>query len=92
MMKPLQDHVDTLKGRPKDERQAVALGTAGAVVALLLVAWAFFFLKGVRDTQFTPASLVVPNDAASEPIVQQDLDPNQIPASDQFGSPSAAQQ
>ncbi len=87
----VQKTIDNLKDRPKDERQAVAIGTASAVVAVLLVAWAFFFLKGVRETQMTPTSLIPPSDTSYAPVVQQGVGQNDIPANDQFGSPVTQQ-
>lgn len=37
--------VDTLKERPKEERTAVAASVAVFVVVILIIGWAFFFVK-----------------------------------------------
>jgi len=41
--------VDDLKGKPKEERTAVAGSIAVMVVVLLLVGWGFFFLKRITS-------------------------------------------
>lgn len=48
----VQDHIDNLKDRPKDERVAVAGGIASGIVLVILVAWAILFFKNIqRGTQ-----------------------------------------
>lgn len=44
----IQKTVDSLKDKPKDEKKAIAGGIAILVVAVLIVAWGFFFLKKVQ--------------------------------------------
>lgn len=39
--------VEDLKGRPKDEKQAVAGGIAITIAVLLFVIWGFFFFKKI---------------------------------------------
>jgi len=39
--------VEDLKGRPKDEKTAVAGGAAVLVVTILFLAWGFFFFKKI---------------------------------------------
>lgn len=46
----LQKAVDNMKGRPQDERKAVAGGIAVMVVAVLVVVWSILFLRGLRHT------------------------------------------
>ena len=41
--------IENLRERPKDERRAVALGVALAVVAILFVGWAIFFVRKVQS-------------------------------------------
>jgi len=43
----MKNAIEDLKGKPKEERTAVAGGIAVMVVALLLVGWGFFFLKKI---------------------------------------------
>ena len=45
----IQKTVNNLKDRPKDERKAVAGGIAITVIAILLVGWAFFFIKRIQS-------------------------------------------
>lgn len=45
----VQKTIDNLKDKPKDERKAVAGGIAIAVIAVLLVGWAFLFIKKIQS-------------------------------------------
>lgn len=84
----LQQHVDKLKDRPKDERQVVAISTAGAVVLILIVVWAFYFLKSLRAEQTASGAVYdIPTDTAQVQVTQtyQTYDTN--PRKDQFGLP-----
>lgn len=85
---PLQGHVDRMKERPKDERQAVAIGTAGAVVLILIIGWAFLFLKGLRRDQVASGQVFdIPQDVSAAPVVQTYQTYDQEPQEDQFGLP-----
>jgi len=87
----VQRTIDNLKDRPKDERQAVALGTAGAVVLILLVGWAFFFLKSLRTEQAQNAQPYAPD--LTTPGYQDTPAPMQTApsATDDFGMPNTNQ-
>lgn len=43
-----QKALESAKDKPKDEKQAIAGGIAVAVVAVLLVGWAFFFFRSIQ--------------------------------------------
>lgn len=47
----VQKTLNNLKNRPKDERVAVASGTAILVVLILFIGWAYFFLKKIQSGQ-----------------------------------------
>jgi len=56
--------MDDLKGRPKEERTATAGAVAMAIMALLFIGWAFFFLqklsRGVPvETEWGPRQDVI---------------------------------
>lgn len=87
----VQRTINNLKDRPKDERQVVALGTAGAVVLILLVAWAFFFLKSLRTEQTQNAQPYAPD--LTTPGYQDTPAPTQaVPSgTDDFGNPTIYQ-
>lgn len=86
----IQKTVDNLKDRPKDERQAVAIGTAGVVVLLLLVGWAFYFLKSIRTEQSVSAQQYdVPD--LSTPTYQDNAPANSYQGTDQFGVPNTSE-
>jgi len=53
--------VHKLRERPKDERVAVAAGTALSVVALLFIGWAAFFLHGAGSGQFVETAVPPPS-------------------------------
>jgi hypothetical protein len=52
----VQKTLNNLKERPKDERVAVASGTAIFVVFILFIGWAYFFLKQIQSGQLTDIS------------------------------------
>ena len=84
----MQKTLNNLKNKPKEDRQVVAVSAAGAVVLILLVAWAFFFLKSLRREQSTQfENLDVPIDTAYEPVQQTGVYEN-TQYSDQFGQPA----
>lgn len=84
----LQQHVDNLKQRPKDERQVVAVGFAGAVVIILIVIWGFYFLKSLRQEQIqTGGQFDIPADTSSIPVTQTYQAYDTSPQQDQFGLP-----
>jgi len=45
----VQKTIDSLKGRPKDERKAVAGGIAVFVIIVLLLAWGILFFKRIQS-------------------------------------------
>lgn len=44
----VQKSIDNLKGRPKDEKTAVATGGAVLVMIILLFGWGLWFLQNVK--------------------------------------------
>lgn len=48
----IQKSIDNLKGRPKEERTAVAGGIAVGVIIILLIGWSFWFIKKIQRNQF----------------------------------------
>ncbi len=82
----LQNHVDKLKDRPKDERQVVAIGFAGTVVLILIVAWGFFFLKSLRQEQVSAGQqFEIPQETGNIPVTQTYQAYDTGVQSDQFG-------
>ena len=47
----MQQTIDKLKEKPKEQHTAVAGGIATVVVAVLLIGWAFFYLKKILSEQ-----------------------------------------
>ena len=45
----VQKTINNLKGRPDEEKQAVASGAAIGFVIILLIAWGFFFAKKIQN-------------------------------------------
>jgi hypothetical protein len=67
----VQKSLDSLKGRPHDEKKAVAGGIAIAVVVVLLIAWGFLFLRNIKKG--APASLengAVPTDQFNMDLIK----------------------
>ena len=56
----VQKALDDLKERPHDEKTTVASSIAIAVVIILLIGWAFIFLRNIRKTPPTLEGGVVP--------------------------------
>jgi hypothetical protein len=84
----VQKSINNLKERPKDERQVVAIGFAGVVVLILVVAWGFFFLKDLRKEQAASGQLYEINqDTGSVPVTQTYQSYDTTPKQDQFGLP-----
>ncbi len=85
----VQKTLDNLKERPKEDKQAVALGAAGTVVLILLIGWAFLFFRSLgtqnnmiqQDDTYT--NIV---DTGSTPVQQTGVRYNTNGA-DQFGAP-----
>lgn len=46
----VQQKLNDLKGRPHDEKKAVAGGIAVFVVVILVIAWGFLFLRRMQNT------------------------------------------
>lgn len=85
----VQKTINNLKDRPKDERQVVAIGFAGTVVLVLIVAWGFFFLKSLRQEQVSAGQQFdIPQDTGSIPVTQTYQAYDATVKSDQFGQPS----
>lgn len=85
----VQKTINNLKDRPKEERQVVAVGAAGIIVLILLVGWAFFFLKSIRREQSAIQSAVdIPQDGGAAPVQQTGTTYDSFQGSDQFGRPS----
>lgn len=85
----MQKTIGNLKERPKDERQVVAISTAGAVVLILVVVWAFYFLKSLRQQQTeSGAAYEVPVDSGSASVTQTYQSYDTGAKSDQFGLPA----
>lgn len=84
----LQQHVDKLKDRPKDERQVVAISSAGAVVLILIVVWGFYFLKSLRQEQTqSGAAYDVPAEVVHQQVTQTYQTYDNSVQKDQFGLP-----
>jgi len=50
----VQKTIDNLKGRPKDERVAVAGGVAVTVMIILFLGWAIYFFHEIRSGAVKP--------------------------------------
>ena len=67
----LQQSINKLKEGPDEHKQMAAIGGAGLVVLLLIVAWGYIFIKRIQNERFiTPADVYqaeqtqAPNSAA----------------------------
>lgn len=77
-----------MKERPKDERQTVAIGFAGAVVLILIVIWGFFFLKSLRQEQVQAGrQFDIPENTGNIPVTQTYQTYDTSPQQNQFGMP-----
>jgi hypothetical protein len=45
----VQRTIDNLKGRPEDERKAVAGGLAIFVIIMLIIVWGIFFFRNIQN-------------------------------------------
>ncbi|MFZ2886535.1 MAG: hypothetical protein WA021_01810 [Minisyncoccia bacterium] len=65
--------LDNLKDKPHDEKKMVAGSIAIAVVVILLVGWAFFFLRNIQRGSAIPTlqGAAVPEDQLNTQFIQQ---------------------
>jgi len=47
----VQQKLNDLKGRPHEDKKAVASGIAIVVVIVLIIGWGFLFLRNLRNTE-----------------------------------------
>ena len=47
----LQNAVNNLKERPRDEKKVIAGGVAIAVIVILFLVWAFLFFKKIQNAE-----------------------------------------
>jgi hypothetical protein len=81
--------VENLKDRPKDERQVVAITGAGAVVLILIVVWAFYFVQSLKKDQTVSDRVYdIPVDTGAIQVQQTYQAYNTGPQKDQFGLPA----
>jgi len=66
--------IEDLKGKPKEERAAVAGSIAVMVVVLLLVGWGFFFLKKITSGAPVETAWGPQNDIVNFSNVQEAAD------------------
>jgi len=68
----VQDKIDSLKEKPHEEKRAVAGGIAVTVVVVLLVGWAFLFLRNIQKGAEIPTLQggSVPEDQLNTQFIQ----------------------
>jgi hypothetical protein len=68
----IQRTIDNLKDKPHEEKKVVAGGIAIAVVVVLLVGWAFFFLRSIQKGEVVPTLQggSVPEDQLNAQFIQ----------------------
>lgn len=99
----LQKTIDNLRERPHDERRAVALGVAIAVMVILFIGWAIFFVRSIQTSQVLPAiqyddfstqtaaSAAIDTTGWVSTPQDEPTDPSEIELIDEGGSPTVQQ-
>jgi len=87
---PLPNTVNNLKNRPNEDKRAVAIGSAGAVVIVLIIGWAFIFLKNLRQEQVVSGQAfeIPPENISTTPVMQTYQSYNASQNLNQFGMPA----
>ena len=72
----VQRTLDNLKDKPHEEKKVVAGGIAIAVVAVLLIGWAFIFLRNIQRGNQIPSlqDSAVPEDQLNSQFIKQTQD------------------